>query len=103
MYSPCSYTYILECANGKYYVGSTTDLERRLQEHQAGVGANYTKKHLPVKLVYYEEYQTVEQAFIREKQLHGWNRAKKEALLKGEIDKLPRLSSSTTSANIATQ
>ena len=89
-----AYTYILECANGQYYVGSTTDLERRLQEHQAGLGANFTKKHLPVKLVYYEEYQSVEQAFYRERQLHGWSRAKKEALIKGEFEKLPELSTS---------
>ena len=92
-----AYTYILECANGQYYVGSTTDLERRLQEHQAGLGANFTKKHLPVKLVYYEEYQSVEQAFYRERQLHGWSRAKKEALIKGEFEKLPELSTSKQS------
>ena len=92
MNSILSYTYILECSNGQYYVGSTTDLERRLQEHQAGLGSNFTKKHLPVKLVYYEEYQTVEQAFCRERQLHGWTRAKKEALIRGDIEKLKQLS-----------
>lgn len=94
MNSLLSYTYILECSNGQYYVGSTKDLERRLQEHQAGMGANFTRKHLPVKLVYYEEFQTVEQAYRRERQLHGWSRAKKEALIKGEFDKLPELSAS---------
>jgi len=98
MNSLYAYTYILECANGQYYVGSTTDLERRLQEHQAGLGANFTRKHLPVKLVYYEEYQSVEQAFYRERQLHGWSRAKKEALIRGEFEKLPELSTSTSSA-----
>ena len=89
-----SYTYILECSNGQYYVGSTTDLERRLQEHQAGLGSNFTKKHLPVKLVYYEEYQSVEQAFNRERQLHGWSRSKKEALIRGDMDQLKQLSKS---------
>jgi putative endonuclease len=98
MNSLYSYTYILECANGQYYVGSTTDLERRLQEHQAGLGARFTKKHLPVRLVYCEEYQSVEQAFYRERQLHGWSRAKKEALIKGEFERLPELSASRTSA-----
>lgn len=93
-----AYTYILECANGQYYVGSTKDLERRLQEHQGGIGAKFTKAHLPVKLVYYEEYQSVEQAFFRERQLHGWSRAKKEALIKREFEKLPKLSASTSSA-----
>ena len=93
-----AYTYILECSNGAYYVGSTIDLERRLQEHQAGEGANYTRKHLPVKLVYWEEYQNIDEAFRRERQLHGWSRAKKEALIKGDIEKLKSLSSASSSA-----
>ena len=92
-----AYTYILECSNGAYYVGSTIDLERRLQEHQAGEGANYTRKHLPVKLVYWEEYQNIDEAFRRERQLHGWSRAKKEALIKGDIEKLKSLSSASSS------
>ena len=89
-----AYTYILECANGQYYVGSTNDLERRLREHQEGLGGRFTKAHLPVKLVYTEQYQTVEQAFYRERQIHGWSRAKKEALIKGDIDKLKELGKS---------
>ena len=87
-----AYTYILQCANGQYYVGSTTDLERRLLEHQSGLGAKFTSTHLPVKLVYKEEYASIEQAFARERQLHGWSRAKKEALLKGELSSLRSLS-----------
>ena len=63
------YMYILLCANGKYYTGSTNDLERRLTQHQNGEGANFTKKHLPVELVYYEEFQRVDEAFYREKQV----------------------------------
>lgn len=99
MNSIYSYTYILQCSNGKYYVGSTNDLDRRLKEHQAGLGSNYTRKHRPVKLVYYEEYQSVTEAFCREKQLHGWSRAKKEALIRGEFDKLPALSTSNVLEN----
>lgn len=91
-----AYTYILQCANGQYYVGSTTDLDKRLQEHQAGLGANFTRKHLPVKLAYKEEYSSIEMAFARERQLHGWSRAKKEALINGEYEKLPSLASSTS-------
>lgn len=87
-----AYTYILECANGQYYVGSTNDLARRLKEHQAGIGSKFTKAHLPIKLVYKEQYQTIEQAFYRERQLHGWSRAKKEALIRGDIDALKQLS-----------
>lgn len=87
-----AYTYILQCANGQYYVGSTTNLEQRLMEHQAGLGGKFTSTHLPVKLVYKEEYSSIEQAFARERQLHGWSRAKKEALIKGEFESLIQLS-----------
>ncbi len=90
------YTYILKCANGKYYTGSTTDLDRRIAQHQAGEGANFTRKNLPVELVYYEEHQRIDQAFYREKQIQGWSRKKKEALIKGEFDKLPGLSKNYT-------
>jgi putative endonuclease len=50
------YMYILLCSDGSYYTGSTIDLERRLEQHQNGEGANHTKRRLPVTLVYYEEY-----------------------------------------------
>ena len=65
------YMYILQCSNGAYYTGSTIDLDKRLAQHQAGEGANFTKKHLPVSLVYYEEFQRIDDAFYREKQLQG--------------------------------
>ena len=52
--------YILQCSNGEYYVGSTSDLENRLNEHEKGRGCDFTKAHLPVKLVYTEEYPTIE-------------------------------------------
>ena len=83
--------YLLECSDGSYYTGSTKNLERRLAQHQAAEGANHTKKRLPVKLVYYEEFQRIDEAFYREKQVQKWNRKKKEALIKGEFDQLPEL------------
>jgi putative endonuclease len=83
--------YILLCANGQYYTGSTNNLERRLAQHQMGEGANFTRKHLPVKLVYFEEFQLVSDAFYREKQVQGWSRAKKEALINGDRNKLHEL------------
>ncbi|MCZ2356894.1 MAG: GIY-YIG nuclease family protein [Bacteroidia bacterium] len=83
--------YILKCANGAYYTGSTQNLERRLEQHQAGEVANFTKKHLPVTLVYYEEYQRIDDAFYREKQVQGWSRAKKEALINGKTNLLHKL------------
>ncbi len=88
------YMYILQCADGSYYTGSTKDLERRLAEHQSGEGSFYTKKRLPVKLVYFEEFQRIDEAFYREKQVQGWSRKKKEALINGEYEKLSELSKS---------
>ena len=80
--------YILTCSNGAYYTGSTNNLNLRLQQHQSGNGANFTKKHLPVVLVYSEEYARVQDAFYREKQIQGWSRKKKEALIQGFPEKL---------------
>jgi putative endonuclease len=84
--------YILECADGSYYTGSTNNLELRLKQHQAGEGANHTKKRLPISLVYFEEFQRIELAFYREKQVQGWSRKKKEALINLQSEKLPELS-----------
>ncbi len=86
--------YILKCGDGSFYTGSTTNLEKRIQEHQDGLGANYTRKHLPVELVYYEEFQRVDDAFAREKQIQGWSRKKKEALVQGQFGKLTDLARS---------
>ena len=84
--------YILRCSNGQYYVGSTYNLDKRLEEHQSGEGALFTKKHLPVELVYYEQFQRIVEAFQREQQIKGWNRKKKEALINDHPELLPELS-----------
>lgn len=86
------YMYILKCSDGSYYVGSTTNLELRLAQHQAGKGAKHTKKRLPVELVYYEEFARIDEAFYREKQVQKWRREKKEALIRGAFDELRHLS-----------
>ena len=86
-----SFMYILKCADGSYYTGSTKNLERRLAQHRNGEGANFTGKHLPVELVYVEEYSRIDEAFYREKQVQGWSRAKKEALIDRQYGKLPEL------------
>ncbi len=83
--------YILECSDRTYYTGSTKYLELRLEQHQSGEGADYTAKRLPVKLLYYEEYDRIDHAFYREKQVQGWSRKKKEALMRGETHLLPTL------------
>ena len=80
--------YILQCNDKSYYTGSTTYLKERLSQHALGLGANYTKERLPVKLVYFEEFQNIEYAFIREKQVQNWSRKKKEALINGNIEML---------------
>ncbi len=84
--------YILECANKTYYVGSTRDLQRRLEEHKSGMGANYTRKHLPVKLIFYEEFNRVDDAYYRECQVKNWSSKKKIALINSDKNSLKLLS-----------
>ena len=89
-----AYTYILRCSDGSYYTGSTKNLEQRLWQHQNSQGANHTKVRLPVKLMYSEYYERVDEAFAREKQIQKWSRKKKEALINGDMDTLCHLSKS---------
>lgn len=90
------YMYILLCADGSYYTGSTINLLLRLEQHKSGAGANHTKKNLPVTLVYYEEFERIDDAFFREKQIQGWSRKKKEALIEKRQADLPLLSRNYT-------
>lgn len=90
------YMYILEYADKSYYTGSTKYLEHRVLQHQNGEGANHTKKRLPVKLVYFEEFDRIDEAFYREKQVQGWSRRKKEALIEQQYGNLPQLSRNYT-------
>ncbi len=85
------YMYILQCADDSYYCGSTKYLYKRLGQHLKGVGANHTSKRLPVTLIYYEAFGRIDHAFYREKQIQGWSRKKKEALINGNPDLLPEL------------
>jgi len=102
-----AWVYILECSDKSYYTGSTIDLPRRLWEHEEGLGANFTRERRPVRLVFAEESDSVETAFRREKQIQGWGRAKKQALIDARCDELPGLarrytdqSPSRTSGNV---
>ncbi|WP_419704878.1 GIY-YIG nuclease family protein [Promicromonospora sp. NFX87] len=88
--------YILRCADGSFYVGSTVDLERRLGQHDAGQGAAYTRRRRPVQLVYCEDFPRIDDAYLREKQVQGWSRAKRLALVEGRLHDLPRLARSRT-------
>ncbi len=90
-----AWTYILECADGTFYVGSTVDLGRRVSEHNLGLGAAYTRRsrRRPVRLVWAAEFDRVDEAFRFEKQVQGWSRAKRLALIEGRFDDLPDLAS----------
>jgi putative endonuclease len=82
--------YILKCADGSFYVGKTALLRTRLDEHESGVGADYTKVRRPVEMVYAEEHSTIRGAKNRELQLKRWSRAKKEALIAQDLARLKR-------------
>jgi putative endonuclease len=86
------YVYILKCIDNSYYTGVTNNLERRLAEHQHGeVMSSYTFKRRPVKLVFYEQFQTPKEAILFEKKIKGWTRAKKEALIERNWQRLHEL------------
>lgn len=85
------YVYILRCSDTSYYVGSTRNLENRLWQHSVG-GCAYTARRLPVELVFAEEYERIDEAYAREKQIQGWSRRKREALIDSRFNELPRLS-----------
>ncbi|MCW7491964.1 GIY-YIG nuclease family protein [Leptospira sp. 2 VSF19] len=93
------YMYILVCSDGSYYTGSTKYLNRRLDQHQRGEGSNYTKKRLPVKLIYFEAYTRIDHAFYREKQIQGWSRKKKESLMRQDFKELKILAKKIWSAD----
>ena len=90
-----AWTYIVECSDGAFYTGSSgRDLEARIWEHNHDdvMGANFTRRRRPVHLVCAEWFETVDLAFAREKQIQGWSRAKKIALIEERGADLPRLS-----------
>lgn len=87
-----AWMYILICSDGSYYVGSTSNLDARLRQHQEGRGAAYTRRRLPVRLAHAVELPSVREAFAAEKKVQGWSRAKREALIEGRLDLLPGLS-----------
>ena len=84
--------YMLRCADGRYYVGSTRkSLEQRVNEHNAGHFDGYTKWRLPVALVWHQEFERATDAIAAERQIKGLSRAKKEALIRGDFESLGRL------------
>jgi putative endonuclease len=88
--------YILHCADGSYYTGTSRsqDLETRIGQHNEGTFGGYTAKRLPVTLVYSAHFDSIVDAIAYERQVKGWSRAKKEALIRGDYDALQGLSKS---------
>src|SRR5437762_843999 len=91
------YVYILRCCDDSYYVGHTDDLETRIEQHSNGTLGGYTAKRRPLRLTYACEFSTREEALERERQIKGWSRAKKEALMRNEWRALKHLALSRTS------
>lgn len=87
------FTYILQCADGSYYTGSTDELEKRFAEHQNGEGCEWTRTRLPVEFVWRQEFSTRDEARAAELQIKKWSRAKKEALIEGKFELLRMLAS----------
>ncbi|ANW95161.1 excinuclease ABC subunit C [Wenyingzhuangia fucanilytica] len=84
------YVYILHCSDNTYYTGITNNLNKRIEEHQSGKNFNsYTSRRLPVQLMFYCTFTNVEVAISKEKQIKKWSKAKKEALINNQFDKLP--------------
>ena len=88
-----AFCYILRCADGSYYVGSTKaeSVDQRVGEHNAGIFVGYTSSRRPVSLVWAQQFDRIDDAFFLERQIKGWSRAKKEALIHGEWDALTLL------------
>lgn len=78
-----NYCYMLECCDGSYYTGWTNNLEKRVQAHQEGCGAKYTRGRTPVRLAYYETFETKEEAMRRECEIKKLNRRQKDRLIAG--------------------
>jgi putative endonuclease len=87
--------YPLKCSDGTYYIGSTTNLNARLREHDDGVGCEYTAKRRPLELIYQGEFSSTREAYEREQQVKGWRREKKEELNRGDFEALPRLAATS--------
>lgn len=91
------WVYILQCSDGSYYTGHTDNLEMRLASHQSGDIAGYTSVRLPIKLVFSQALTSREEALSAEQQIKGWGRAKKEAMMQGDWQKVSDLAKSVKS------
>ena len=93
------WAYIPRCADKSYYTGHTDNLEKRIAEHQAGKGGGYTSTRLPVALVFSQEFPARDQALACERQVKGWSRKKKEAMMRGDWAEVSRLAKSPSTSS----
>ncbi len=96
------YVYILKCADHSYYTGHTDDIEKRIAEHLSKEKPSYTTTRLPIEVVYLQEFMTRAEAIASERQIQGWSRKKKEALICGDWDKLVSLSNTKKNDDAST-
>jgi len=88
------WVYMLKCSDGSYYTGHTDNLETRIAEHQSGEYRSYTSTRLPIALSFSQEFPTRLEALVCERQIKGWSRKKKEALIRGDWAEISRLAKS---------
>ncbi|MFH1560683.1 MAG: GIY-YIG nuclease family protein [Chloroflexota bacterium] len=92
------YLYILQCSDGSYYTGHTDDLEKRVAAHQSGAISGYTSARRPVQPVFVQDFPSRDEAFHAERQVKGWTRKKKEALIQQNWNRLQELSRTSNSS-----
>ena len=85
------YCYLLKCSDGSYYCGHTDNLENRIAQHLIGKGSDYTARRQPVVLVWSQDFATRYEALSAERQIKDWSRAKKEALIAGDWERIQEL------------
>jgi len=94
------WVYMLRCSDGSYYTGHSDDLERRIAQHVAGeIPSCYTFGRRPVDCVYTQEFSTREEALASERQIKGWSRKKKEAMIRGDWEEVSRLARSCSAVD----
>ena len=86
------WVYIVKCSDDSYYTGCTSQLERRIHEHNQGIFSGYTNSRRPVKLVFSQEFNEVEDAIRAERKIKNWSRKKKIALINNDFELLHKLS-----------
>ena len=97
------YVYILKCSDNSYYIGHTDDMRKRYSEHLLKKFSGYTSRRLPIKLVFLQTFNRREEAFLAERKIKKWSRAKKEALINQNWDQVIKLAQCKNGTRILRQ